>query len=338
VALRLAVVCAPGHTRFIEDTAASLDPDIEVATCFSIDPAEVRAAVAAAHTVWLEWADELTIEVTNKLADLLADRRVIVRLHSYELFAGLAAAVRWEVVDDVVFVGAHIRELARQLCPALFEQVEQIHVIPNGIDLDRFPLAEPRPHGKSLAFVANLSFKKGPMLLLHAFRALVDADPGFRLFLAGRVDQPRYAFYIDHLVHLWGLEEHVRHDGYIDDIGAWLTDKDFIVCTSPIRGVSPRRNTGIRGVSPQRNTGIEGQGLGILEGAARGLRPLVHHFVGAEQVYPKSWLWGSIDEFVAMAQRGRGEGVEYPAVVEGRHDKDAELSATRAMMRVPALG
>jgi len=308
---RLAVICAPGHTRFIEDTAARLGPDIEVVTCFSIDPAAVRAAVTAADMVWLEWANELSIEVTNKLADPLAERRVIVRLHSYELFAGLAAAVRWEVVDDVVFVGAHIRDLAKRLCPALFEQVERIHVIPNGIDLDRFPLAAARPEGKNLAFVANLSFKKGPMLLLHAFRALVDADPGFRLFLAGRVDQPRYAFYVDHMVRLWGLEDHVRHDGYVEDVSAWLADKDFIVCTSP----------------------IEGQGLGILEAAARGLRPLVHHFVGAEQVYPRSWLWSSIDEFVAMARSSDREPEAYRAFVEQRYSKDREGLATRAMLR-----
>jgi len=311
VARRLVVVCAPGHTRFIEDTAARLGPDIEVATCFSIDPAAVRAAVATADIVWLEWANELTIEVTNKLADLLADRRVIVRLHSYELFAGLAAAVRWDMVDDVIFVGAHIRDLAKRFCPPLFEQVERIHVIPNGIELDRFPLAASRPAGKNLAFVANLSFKKGPMLLLHAFKALVDADPGFRLFLAGRVDQPRYAFYIDHLVRLWGLEDHVRHDGYVEEISTWLADKDFIVCTSP----------------------IEGQGLGILEAAARGLRPLVHHFVGADAVYPPSWLWSTIDEFVAMATSPGRERETYRAFVAERYGKDRELAATRRLLR-----
>ena len=308
---RLHVVCAPGHTRFIEDTASRLGLDIEVTTCFSIEPSEIRLAITAADTVWLEWANELTIATTNELADLLADRRVIVRLHSYELFAGLAAAVRWHVVDDVVFVGAHIRDLARQLCPALFEQVDRVHVIPNGIDLDRFPLAEPRRDGKNLAFVANLSFKKGPMLLLHAFKALVDADPGFRLFLAGRVDQPRYAFYIDHLVRLWGLEDHVRHDGYVEEISTWLADKDFIVCTSP----------------------IEGQGLGILEAAARGLRPLVHHFVGADAVYPPSWLWSTIDEFVAMATSPGRERETYRAFVAERYGKDRELAATRRLLR-----
>jgi len=310
--LRLVVVCVPGHTRFIEGTTARLGPGMEVATCFSIDPAAVRAAVASADTVWLEWANELTIEVTNKLADLLADRRVIVRLHSYELFAGLAAAVRWDMVDDVIFVGAHIRDLAKRFCPPLFEQVERIHVIPNGIELDRFPLAASRPAGKNLAFVANLSFKKGPMLLLHAFRALVDADPEFRLFLAGRVDQPRYAFYIDHLVRLWGLQDHVRHDGQVEDVCSWLADKDFVVCTSP----------------------IEGQGLGILEGAARGLRPLVHHFVGAEQVYPTSWLWSTIDEFVAMVRSPGREPEEYRAPVRRVTGRRASGGRSRTLGRL----
>ncbi len=170
------------------------------------------------------------------------------------------------------------------------------------------------------------------MLLLHAFKALVDADPGFRLFLAGRVDQPRYAFYVDHLVRLWGLEDHVRHDGYVEDVSAWLADKDFIVCTSPLLGVSPWRNAWIRGVSPWRNTGIEGQGLGILEAAARGLRPLVHHFVGAEQVYPASWLWSTIDELVAMARQGRGDPEAHRAVVVDRYGKEREIAALRSML------
>jgi glycosyltransferase involved in cell wall biosynthesis len=312
---RLVIVCAPGHTRFVEETAHRLaaSGNFEVRICFSVDPEEIRAAVVSADIVWLEWANELTVQITNKLHVLLEARRVIVRLHSYELFTGIADAVRWDVVDDVIFVGSHIRDLARQFCPAILDQVERVHVIPNGINLDRFPLIErdgAAPPAKSLAFVANLSFKKGPMLLMHAFKALVDADPGFRLFMAGEIQQPRFALYVDHLVRTWDLERNLKFEGHVEDISGWLADKDMIVCTSP----------------------IEGQGLGILEAAARGLKPLVHYFVGAEQVYPESWLWSSIDEFVAMALEGRGEPSTYRAFVAERYSKDREMEATRAML------
>ena len=310
---RLTVLCAPGLTRFIEETACLLEADLLVDRCFSTEPEEIAAAIQAADIVWLEWANELAIEVTGRFADLLRDRHVVCRLHSYEVFAGLAAAVRWEVVDDLIFVGSHIREITRGLYPAIFEQVPRVHVIPNGIDVDRFPLLEPppdRPPGKNLTFVANLSFKKGPMLLLHAFKALVDVDPEFRLFLAGEIQQPRYAFYMDHLVRRWGLQAQVRYEGWVDDIGAWLADKNLLVSTSP----------------------VESQGMGILEAAARGLKPLVHHFVGAEHVYPESWLWTSIDEFVAMATAPDREPEAYRAFVAARYGKEREMEAIREVL------
>ena len=307
---RLAVICLPGLTSFIEETVTRHQHDFEIHRCYSADPREITAAIASADIVWLEWANELAVQVTGRLPELLRGRRVVLRLHSYELFGGMAAAVRWDVVDDVVFVGTHMRDIARQLCPELFEQVPRVHVIPGGIDLDRFPLLPPRPPGKNLAFVAHLSAKKGPMLLLHAFKALVDADPGFRLFMVGAVQEPRFGLYIDHLAGRWGLGAHVRYEGHIDDVSAWLADKDMVVCTSP----------------------IEGQGLGILEAAARGLKPLVHHFVGAEQVYPEPWLWTSIDELVAMATAPHREPEAYRAFVQERYGKERETAALRAML------
>jgi hypothetical protein len=37
-----------------------------------------------------------------------------------------------------------------------------------------------------------------------------------------------------------------------------------------------------------------------MEGAARGLRPIVHNFFGARELYPASWLFNTVSQAVEV--------------------------------------
>lgn len=288
----LAIACLPGFESFLPGIVDSLDRAYDVRCCTSDSKKEIESVVASADIVWLEWANELAIALTNE-SGCLGGKRVICRLHSYEAFDGYAAQVRWEKVSDLIFVAQHIKDFVLQQVPDLLSRVKNVHVVPNGVNLDRFPFRD-RSKGKDLAYLGSINFKKGPMLLLHALRALVEEDSGYRLFIGGNFQEPRYALYFSQMVEEMGLQKNIEMAGWIDNVPAWLEDKQYIVCTSL----------------------LEGHPVGLMEAMACGLKPIIHNFVGARGSYPEPYLWNTIPEFVRMVTQGHYDPREYRTFVE----------------------
>src|SRR5574341_353833 len=84
-------------------------------------------------------------------------------------------------------------------------------VIPNAVDLDLFPL-QSHGHGTRLAFVADLSFKKGLELLAQIFLALPEE---YELHIAGRMTPgcQRSFGSFQHLLKAAGRDLHVIMHG-----------------------------------------------------------------------------------------------------------------------------
>ncbi|MDR4505570.1 MAG: glycosyltransferase [Candidatus Scalindua sp.] len=298
---KMVVLCLPGLESFLDELVNFLGKQYEVKSCYSHDQHEIESAVQWADIVWLEWANELSINLTNHAA-LLERKHVICRLHSYEAFVPFAQQIRWEKVNDLLFVAEHIKHIVLQQVPDLPEKVKNIHIVPNGIDLNKFPLKE-RPRGKNLAFLGHINFKKGPMLLLHAFRELAQTDGEYRLCIAGEFQEIRYRLYFNQMIEEMGLEEKVRFDGWVEDVNTWFEDKDYIVCTSV----------------------LEGHPVGVMEAMACGLKPLIHNYVGARGSYPDQYIWNTIPEFIEMVTDGNYDSLEYRKFIETNYSLEMQL-------------
>ena len=161
------------------------------------------------------------------------------------------------------------------------------------MDLDKFPFAD-RPRGKNIAYVGYLSLKKNPMFLLQCFRRLLAHDGGYRLFFAGKFQEPVLEIYMHHMVREMGLAGAVRFDGWQTDVSAWLEDKHYIACPSV----------------------VEGHPVGIMEAMARGLAPAVHNFPGASDIYPREFIFNDVDEFCDLVVNHPYEPARYREFVE----------------------
>ncbi len=297
---RIAVVCLPGLQSFLGDIVDFLGKNNEIRTCYSNQKQEIETCIHWADTVWLEWANELAIELTQH-SNCLDGKRVLCRLHSYEAFNGYADKIVWEKISDLIFVAEHIKNIVVQQVPNLLDRVN-VHVVPNGVNLDRFPFTE-RSRGTTLAYLGNINYKKGPMLLLHAFRELVRTDGNYQLHIAGNFQDPRYAFYFSQMMREMGLEEKISVEGWVNDVPAWLEDKQYIVCTSV----------------------LEGHPVGLMEAMACGIKPLIHNYVGARGSYPSKYLWNTIPEFVRMATENEYRPGEYRQFIERNYSSYIQL-------------
>ena len=127
----IAVLCLPGLEGFLKDIVTHLSKDYLVKTCYSGAIAELEDAIKWADLVWLEWANDLTVHLTQEVP-MLAEKKVLLRIHSYEVLSGFLPQIRWENITSVIFVADHIKNIAIKQIPNLEEMVD-IHVVPNGI-------------------------------------------------------------------------------------------------------------------------------------------------------------------------------------------------------------
>ena len=133
----ITVLCLPGLESFLGDIVKQLQKTYLVTTCYSKSLTEIEAAVANADLVLIEWANELCIEVTQRIK-ALEEKKVIVRLHSYEALSGYVQHVNWAVVDAIIFVAKHIQDIVLQQMPG-FQNPElnppKMYVVPNGVEV-----------------------------------------------------------------------------------------------------------------------------------------------------------------------------------------------------------
>ena len=282
---KLAFLCQRGLETFIEPLVKEFEKfteEYQIHRYYCNTQAEVIAAVKWADVVFIEWANEIAIFATQ-IFDL-RKKGVIVRLHSYESLSNMPQQIDWSVVDYLVFVAPHIREIVKRHIPDIEERV-CTRVIPNGLDM---AVIEPNKvlNMYDIAYVCNINHKKEPALALQIMAELVKVNPAFKLHVAGTFQDERYEIYMKHIAKEMGIEDNIIYYGFVQDMDTFWQGKGVILSTSI----------------------HEGHPLNIMEGAARGLRPVVHNFFGAKDLYPDDWLFNTIDEaFYAIGGTTQGE-------------------------------
>ncbi len=284
---KVAVICSPGLDNHLGEVGDFLKANYEVKFCVTWDMETIFNAVGWADVVWIEWANKTAVDVTS-LGHLMYQKQVILRLHSYEAFGTDPDWIHWACITDLIFVAAHVRDLVLKKYPTIKDNVDRIHLIPNGIDCERFTLPDsrryqPTPLNKKIACLGFINYKKGPQLLWTSFAELLKNDPEFELHIAGEFQDPRYEEYFKHMRATNPVfAEKVVFHGWIAEPEKWLSNFGYVVCTSM----------------------WESQHKALMEGMAMGLKPLVYNFVGASDIYPEGVIWNTASEFCSQARGG----------------------------------
>lgn len=263
-------------------------------------------AIEWADVVWLEWANELAVFATRQLS-ALQSRPVVCRLHRYEAFSDLPRRINWDVVDCLVFVAEHVRRAFGERFPEVSVEKRVIH---NGVDLDRFTIAPDKEQTRDIAFLAHLNWRKNLPLVFQIAHGLQAAGGVEKFHVAGDWQVPELREYFHHMRREMGLEETVVHDGYIEDVPAWLADKRHLLSASV----------------------NEGHPCTVLEAMAAGLRPVVHNFPGAAELFPDECLFNTVAEAVYMLDAPAGEPERYRDYVQDSYPRDRQLRKIRQLL------
>ncbi|MBD3251260.1 glycosyltransferase [Candidatus Uhrbacteria bacterium] len=139
---------------------------------------------------------------------------------------------------------------------------DQLHLIPNGVDLDRLPIREPRRRSSTptLIIVGRLELQKGHETLL---RALANVHPPWLLQVVGSGSQERT---LKELAESLGIVSRIRFLGIRHDIGSLLACADLFLFPSH----------------------WEGMGLALMEAMAVGVPSLASDLPSIAEYAPKS--------------------------------------------------
>lgn len=295
--IKLAFFVKMGLDSFLGDIIEGLSQEYEIKKIITTEYKQIEDGMQWADICWFEWCDEL-ISYGSKL-ELAKEKKIICRLHSYEAFTDYINNVNWSNVNRLIVVCEHIKSF---IVKSFNIDEKIISIIPNGINEKKWKFKE-RDDGFNIAYVGYINYKKGPMLLLHTFKAIYEKDHRYKLYIAGIFQDNRYVLYYNQMIHEFGLENNVIYEGWQNDLDTWLEDKNAILCTSV----------------------LESQNMSVMQAMCKGIKPIIHNFVGARVIYPSQYVWNTITEAVEMISDKNYTSKVYRAFIKERYSLNDQL-------------
>ena len=229
------------------------------------------------------WADGRTQPVTGAVN--------VVFLRRYELFDGGILKTDWAHVDQLVCVNAWIADRVRETFASNGVTVP-VAVIYNGVDVNDWTFAT-RKAGRRIGMACHVHPKKNLPLALQILAMLPE---GYELHIAGAVQDPCTAEYLNHVGQCIArrvyLYDHIAH-GRLD---SWWEQMSYCLSTSL----------------------SEGNPNNVIEAMAKGIKPVIHDWPGANEQFPEDMRFATVAQAVSMIQDGDYDSPAYRRVVEER--------------------
>ena len=303
---KVAFFCGSEGMRFLNEVAGFIKQRFEVRFFEDQTEEELVEVMKWSDISWFEQCPNLAV-TASKLPKLCEN---IIRLDHYDAYKQWPQQVNWANIDVLVTVGnSTVRNTLDQKVPGLDSQIS-IVTIPNGVNLEKFAFSN-RQRGKNIAFPDNLRMLKNPAFVLQCMQKLHYIDPEYRLFFGGEFADAALEHYLKHMVDALDLRDVVFFDGGAEDVSCWLEDKHYIVSTSI----------------------IESQSMGLLEGMASGLKPVIHNFPGASQTFPPQFLFNISEEFCEQIVSDEYEPQMYRRFVEEHYAMGNQLMKINDILR-----
>ena len=296
---KVAFFCESGDLKFLGDIYRFTQARFETRFFSGTTPDDMAAMLDWCDVAWFEWCTNQLVLATQ----LPKTCRIICRLHRYEAFRDWPKQVVWENVDVLITVGNRfVLDHIKKKVPGLEEQTELMTNF-NGVNLDRFAFKN-RERGKNIACLGYIHLRKNPMFLLQCFHELHRIDPNYRLFFGGPFeDDGVLEQYLNYMIKELKLDGSVSFDGYQEDVPAWLEDKHFLV--SAAIG--------------------EGHPVNVIEGMACGVKPIIHTWPGARDLFPQELLFRTPEEFCRRIHDDPYQPMEYRQHVKSHYSLAGQL-------------
>jgi glycosyltransferase involved in cell wall biosynthesis len=265
-----------------------------------------KRLLAQADTVFCEWMLGNAIWYGKNKRE---GQKLVGRLHAQELRSPLLKKLPFEQFEKVVFVGPHMLRNAQKSHPELKENGLVVY---NGVDVDGLQLvSREKSKYKVLGLVGMVPQSKRLDRALDILKELRKEDDSYILrvkgkqpkdypWMAGRTDEMAwYESVYRRLKEDPGLKGSVFFDEQGDDMPQWYAGIDYVLSVSD----------------------HESFHLAVAEGAVAGCIPIVSPWEGAEEIYPKEWVFSEVEDAVNAIRSGLGDKIQIAAFSKSQFDR-----------------
>ncbi|AZV56849.1 methyltransferase domain-containing protein [Clostridium sp. AWRP] len=305
--LKLVFFVKQGMDSFLDDIINGLSNEYINRKIVVSDFKQIDEGMQWADICWFEWCDEL-IGYGSKLA-IAREKKVICRLHRYEVFTNYPKQVNWDNVDKLIIVTKHLKIFLKAQIPDINSKVD-IVIVNNGVNLSKYKFKE-RKKGFNIAYIGYIHSRKNPVLVLQIMKALTQKDKRYKLYVAGQFQDGLIKLYWFDQIKKMKLEESVIFQGWQNNVESWLEDKNYVLSTSI----------------------HESFGYGIAEAMASGIKPIIHNFVFADEIWDKKFLFCSIDEAIKMITEEKYDSREYRNFIQDNYRNELQIDKIKQIIK-----
>ena len=200
---------------------------------------------------------------------------IVVRALDWEVWIGLArdqSIIDW--VDKIVVIAPHIeKELKKH-----GKFGNKVKLIRPGVNLQKFQLKTNPTDGYQIGMVlGDMWWYKNHMGGLDIFATLAKRDERWRLHIRGQHEGGDYnPVMFNHYLESRGIKDRVTLYEHVEDMNQWYENIDYLL------------HPGMK----------EAFCYAIGEAAAKGIKPVVNNFYGADAIWPKEWMYNTHEEAV----------------------------------------
>lgn len=287
------------------------------------DVAASRDALDWAEIIFCEWLLGNAVWYSHNKR---RDQRMVVRAHRFELSRQFGHLVEDDNVD--VYIAVSVLYVER-LVEIFNLDRTKVRLLPNYVDSEGYLSNSDPARVFNLALVGSLPSRKGLMKALELLRELVQFDQRYNLSIYGKRPQDtdwvmrdtvEYTYYqrCDAYITDNGLGSHVQFAGHVDVTTA-LADTGYVLSVSDDERLPESFH-----IAPSDGFAAGGQGLLL-------------NWSGVEYIYPKEFVFPSLDVMREHILRNGDYGVFQETARRGLEFIRREYSAAQFLGRLEGI-
>lgn len=261
------------------------------------------------------WADIiLALEGSPPLLELsrlIRGRRLVIHFQRDEIVSdAFMEGLDWNQVAGITFAAPHLMALTQEYWSKLVSGIP-MEVVTNGVDLDAVPLS-PRTSwpGRDIGVVGDINQGLGVDVLLQCLHEALALDSGYTFHILGFREDQRFVTYLEHLLGAMGLRDRMVIHDPAEGVSAFLGRMNALLSTSPLEGLPPT----------------------LLEAMARGIKPMVHDWPGARELFPPASVFRTLPEFRSLLADPTCDSRGYREWVAERYPLSRHLDGLEAFL------
>lgn len=248
-------------------------------------------------TYWkelLNWADVVYVEWANRAAAWISwilppEKKLVVRIHSYEAFTHFPLFINWGNVDVLSGVAPHILAYVNDLA-RIDTYKTHIQLVPNLNYHEEVVLEKSLETSCSLGMIGYNNKNKNPIMALQILLQIKERGIATKLYLMGHPFpeeaaneiEAEYANRFFKIIQQNGLEENVEYIPFTSNIDEGIKRFNFILSCSE----------------------REGTHESVIQAMLRGTIPVVRkwpilgQYASVEKIYDKQWIFKDVEEML----------------------------------------